>query len=233
MALAERRVALEALAQEIAECRLCPRLVAWREAVAAAPPARFAGESYWARPVPGWGDAAARILVVGLAPAAHGGNRTGRIFTGDRSGDFLFASLYRTGFASQPTSTGPGDGLALRDLYVAAVVRSAPPGNRPTTTERDNCLPYLVRELQLLADVRVVVALGAFAWDGALRALAAAGVEVPRPRPVFGHGAQVSLGRYTLLGTYHPSQQNTFTGVLTPEMLDAIWERARALADGS
>jgi uracil-DNA glycosylase len=204
--------------------------VAWREAVAAAPPARFAGEAYWARPVPGWGDAAARILVVGLAPAAHGGNRTGRIFTGDRSGDFLFASLYRTGFASQPTSTGPGDGLELRDVYVAAVVRSAPPGNRPTPMERDNCLPYLVRELQLLADVRVVVALGAFAWDGALRALASAGVEVPRPRPAFGHGREVGLGRCTLLGTYHPSQQNAFTGVLTPKMLDAIWERARALA---
>jgi uracil-DNA glycosylase family 4 len=228
----ERAAALAALADEVTECRRCPRLVAWREAAAAAPPARFAGQRYWARPLPGWGDRDARVLVVGLAPAAHGGNRTGRIFTGDRSGDFLFASLYRAGFANQSTSVVRGDGLAVRDVYIAAVVRSAPPANRPDPAERDNCLPFLVRELELLRDVRVIVALGAFAWDGVLRALAARGHTVPRPRPVFGHGAEVGIGEYVLVGTFHPSQQNTFTRRLTPPMLDTIWERARALASG-
>src|SRR4051812_38357585 len=162
---------LSALAREISSCRLCPRLVAWRESVAAAPPPRYRGERYWARPLPGFGDPAARVVVVGLAPAAHGGNRTGRIFTGDRSGDWLFASLYRTGFANQPRSERPGDGLRLKGAYITAIVRCAPPANRPTTEERDRCLPYLSRELRLLTEARVLVALGSFAWDGVLLAL--------------------------------------------------------------
>jgi uracil-DNA glycosylase family 4 len=229
-ALEERRAALDALAAEIVACRLCPRLVEWRERVAREKTARFASERYWGRPVPGWGDARARVLVVGLAPAAHGGNRTGRIFTGDRSGDFLFASLWRTGFASQPESVSADDGMTLRDLYVAAVNRSAPPGNRPTPEERDNCLPYLARELEILGDLRVIVALGAYAWDGALRALAMRDVAVPRGLR-FGHAREAEVGRYRLLGTFHPSQQNTFTGKLTPGMFDAIFLRARGLAD--
>jgi uracil-DNA glycosylase family 4 len=172
------------------------------------------------------------MLIVGLAPAAHGGNRTGRVFTGDRSGDFLFASLYRTGYANRPTSEKSGDGLRLEDAYVAAVVRCPPPANRPTPGERDNCLPYLVRELELLEGVRVLVALGDFAWGGALRAIAALGHTLPRPRPRFGHGAEIQLGPYRLLGCYHPSQQNTFTGLLTEEMLDGIFRRARSLTEG-
>jgi uracil-DNA glycosylase family 4 len=207
-------------------------LVQWRERVSADPPKRHEGQRYWARPVPGFGDPAASVLVVGLAPAAHGGNRTGRIFTGDRSGDWLFGSLHRTGYANQPTSENLGDGLETRDLYVAAVVRCAPPANRPEPMERDNCLPYLVREIELLDRVRVLVALGSFAWDGALRALRSLGHEVPRPRPKFGHGADVTIGPYVLLGCYHPSQQNTFTGVLTEEMIDGIFRRARTLTEG-
>jgi uracil-DNA glycosylase family 4 len=170
------------------------------------------------------------VLVVGLAPAAHGGNRTGRIFTGDRSGDWLFASLHRTGFANQPTSVHRHDGLRLRGLYIAAVNRCCPPGNRPTPVERDTCLPYLVRELDLLARLRVMVALGSFAWDGAIRAAAARGASVPRPRPRFGHGAEAEVGPYILLGCYHPSQQNTFTGVLTEEMMDSVFSRAREIS---
>jgi uracil-DNA glycosylase family 4 len=224
-----RRVGLADLAREVESCRLCPRLVAWREAVAADPPARHRGERYWARPVSGFGDPAARLLVVGLAPAAQGGNRTGRIFTGDRSGDWLFAALHRAGYASQPTSEHRHDGLRLTGAYVAAVVRCAPPANKPAPAERDNCLPYLVRELDLLEDVRVLLALGRFAWDGALLALRNAGIEVPRPRPAFGHGAEAAVGRFTLLGCFHPSQQNTFTGRLTEEMMDAVLARARAL----
>jgi uracil-DNA glycosylase len=220
---------LEALSGEISSCRLCPRLVAWRESVAADPPKRYQGERYWARPLPGFGDPRARVVVVGLAPAAHGGNRTGRIFTGDRSGDWLFASLHRTGFANQPTSERPGDGLRLNGAYVTAVVRCAPPGNRPTTEERDTCLPYLARELRLLTNARVVVALGSFAWDGALRALRANGIEVPRPKPRFGHGAEAEAGPYVLLGCFHPSQQNTFTGKLTQQMTDEVFTRARTL----
>jgi uracil-DNA glycosylase family 4 len=220
---------LAELAAVVAECRRCPRLVAWREESAAHPPARFAGETYWARPVPGFGDPAARVLVVGLAPAAHGGNRTGRVFTGDRSGDFLFPSLYRTGFANQPTSQRPGDGLALRDLYISAVVKCAPPANRPTPDERDTCLPFLERELDLLGEARVVVALGAFAWEGFLLALARRGVVV-RPKPRFGHLAEVRVGPSTLIGSFHPSQQNTFTRKLTPPMLDAVFIRAREVA---
>ena len=171
------------------------------------------------------------MLIIGLAPAAHGGNRTGRIFTGDRSGDFLFGSLYRTGFANQPSSEARDDGLVIRGAWIAAVNRCCPPGNAPSPGERDNCLPYLARELGLLPEARVVVALGAFAWDGFLRAAAAASGAVARPRPRFGHGAEVGVGRWRLLGSYHPSQQNTFTGKLTPAMLDAVFGRARELAE--
>jgi uracil-DNA glycosylase family 4 len=219
---------LARLTEEIVACRRCPRLVAWREEAARTPPSRFEGQTYWARPVPGFGDPRARVLVVGLAPAAHGGNRTGRIFTGDRSGEWLFASLHRTGFANQPLSVDRDDGLVLRGAYIAAVNRCCPPGNRPTPEERDACLPYLARELELLDKVRAIVALGSFAWDGALRAIAALGHPTPRPRPRFGHGAEAEVGPYVLLGSYHPSQQNTFTGVLTEGMLDSIFERGRS-----
>jgi uracil-DNA glycosylase family 4 len=221
---------LAKLAQEIHGCRRCPRLVEWREASAADPPRRFRGEEYWARPVSGFGDPEARLAIVGLAPAAHGGNRTGRMFTGDRSGDWLYAALHRAGYASQSESRARGDGLRLHDAYVTAVVRCAPPNNRPTPAERDTCLPYLVRELALLKRSRAIVALGAFGWDGVLRAATELDVTVPQPRPRFAHGAEVDLGRWTLLGCYHPSQQNTFTGRLTEEMLDAIFARARALS---
>jgi len=227
-----RSDALEAIRDDVVVCRACPRLVAWRERTAREKVARFAEQEYWGRPVPGFGDPRARVLVLGLAPAAHGGNRTGRIFTGDRSGDFLFVGLHRTGFANQPTSVAADDGLELRDLYIAAVNRCAPPGNRPTPQERDRCLPYLEREVRALGDLRVVVALGAFAWDGALRAIGTLGHRV-RPRPRFGHAIEASVGPYTLLGCFHPSQQNTFTGKLTPEMLDAVFERARELASAA
>jgi uracil-DNA glycosylase len=222
--------ALAALEREVIECRRCPRLVAWREQVARERRAAYASEEYWGRPLPGFGDPDASVLTLGLAPAAHGGNRTGRIFTGDRSGDWLFGSLWRTGFANQPTSVARDDGLALRGCYVTAAVRCAPPANRPVPAERENCMPYLVRELSLLASVRVIVCLGGFAWEVAFRALAALGAQVPRPRPRFGHGAAVQLDRWTLLGCYHPSQQNTFTGKLTEEMIDAVFRRARELA---
>ncbi len=225
----DRAAALRDLAGIVVDCRRCPRLVAWREAVAVDPPRRYAGQTYWARPLPGWGPPDARVLLVGLAPAAHGGNRTGRIFTGDRSGDFLFESLHRAGFATKPTSTASDDGTALRDLYIAAVVRCAPPDNKPLPSERDNCLPYLEREIELLGDARVMVALGGSAWDGVLHALRTLGIR-PDRKPAFGHGAETRVGRYTLLGAYHPSQQNTFTGRLTPEMLDAVLDRARDVA---
>ena len=192
--------------------------------------ASFASEEYWGKPLPGFGDPAGAVLVIGLAPAAHGGNRTGRIFTGDRSGDWLFGSLYRTGFANQPTSVARDDGLELTGAYVAAAVRCAPPANKPTPAERDNCLPYLVREVRLLESVRVIVTLGSFAWDATLRVLAGLGVPTPRPRPKFGHGVEVDVGRYTLLGCFHPSQQNTFTGKLTEPMIDAVFGRAKELA---
>jgi uracil-DNA glycosylase family 4 len=221
---------LEALAAEVHSCRRCPRLVAWREAAAADPPRRYRGQRYWARPIAGFGDPAATIVVVGLAPAAHGANRTGRVFTGDRSGDWLFAALHRTGLANQPTSVSADDGLRLHGAYVTAVNRCPPPANRPTTAERDNCLPYLVRELRLLERARVLVALGGFAWDGTLLALAALGHERPRPKPGFGHGAEASVGPYRLVGCFHPSQQNTFTGRLTEPMIDRVLARARALA---
>jgi uracil-DNA glycosylase family 4 len=216
---------LEALEAEIVSCRRCPRLVAWREEVARVKRASFAGEDYWGRPLPGFGDPAARVVVLGLAPAAHGGNRTGRIFTGDRSGDWLFAALWRAGFANQPESVSRADGLALTGVWVTAAVRCAPPVNRPLPGERDNCLPYFVRELSLLRGARVIVCLGGFAWDAALRAL-----DGPRPRPKFRHGAESAVGGLTLLGCYHVSQQNTFTGRLTEPMLDAVLARARELA---
>ena len=215
--------------REIVRCTKCPRLVAWREEAARLKPKRYADWDYWARPVPGFGDPDARVLVVGLAPAAHGGNRTGRIFTGDRSGDFLFDALHRTGFAGQPTSIHRDDGLELRDLYVAAVNRCAPPRNRPTPQERDACLPYLARELAALDRLRVIVALGSFAWDGALAALGTNGHRV-RPKPRFAHGAEAAFGACTLLGCFHPSQQNTFPGKLTLQMMVAVFERARSLA---
>jgi uracil-DNA glycosylase family 4 len=230
-AAAERAEALAALDAEVAACRRCPRLVAWREAVAAERVARYRDEPYWGRPVPGFGDPAARILIVGLAPAAHGGNRTGRIFTGDRSGDFLYRALHEAGLSSSPISERRDDGLRLRRVRVSAVVHCAPPANKPTIDERDACLPYLVRELAVLTDVRVILALGAFAWDGALRTLAGAGQPVPRPRPRFGHAAEERIGPYTLLGSFHPSQQNTFTGRLTADMLRGVVERSRVLAD--
>jgi uracil-DNA glycosylase len=221
---------LEALESEIVRCRRCPRLVAWREEVARVKRAAFAGQEYWGRPLPGFGDPGARVLVLGLAPAAHGGNRTGRVFTGDRSGDWLFAALWRAGLANQPLSRSRDDGLRLRDCWVSAAVRCAPPANKPTPTERDTCLPYLVRELKLLEGTRVIVCLGSFAWAAGLRTLAAAGAELPRPRPRFGHGVEAVIGGYILLGCFHPSQQNTFTGKLTEPMLDAVFAEARELA---
>jgi uracil-DNA glycosylase family 4 len=224
--------ALDRVAAEVSDCRLCPRLVEWRESVAADPPKRYRGERYWARPLPGFGDPNASVVVVGLAPAAHGGNRTGRVFTGDRSGDWLFAAMHRAGLANQPTSEHPGDGLELLGAYVTAVVKCAPPANKPTPAERDTCLQYLVRELELLERGRVLVTLGKFAWDGALAALRHKGHEIPRPKPAFGHGAEAAAGPYTLLGCFHPSQQNTFTGKLTEPMIDAVFARARELTRG-
>ncbi|HEY0363728.1 MAG TPA: uracil-DNA glycosylase [Solirubrobacteraceae bacterium] len=233
MTAGERRAPdLARLEQEIVACRRCPRLVAWREQVAREKRASFAGEEYWGRPLPGFGDPAARVLVLGLAPAAHGGNRTGRVFTGDRSGDWLFAAMYRAGLANQPTSLHRGDGLRLKDAWIAAAVRCAPPANKPTPQERDECLPWTVAELEHLSALSVVVCLGAFAWDAALRLRAACGHPRPRPRPRFGHEAVFDDGEWlTLVGCFHPSQQNTFTGKLTEPMLDAVFRRARELAD--
>jgi uracil-DNA glycosylase family 4 len=222
---------LAVLTADIVVCRRCQRLVAWRERVASEKVARFAEETYWGRPLPGFGDPDARILVLGLAPAAHGGNRTGRIFTGDRSGDFLYAALHATGFANQPTSIRADDGLALTDLYIAAAVRCAPPMNRPTPGERDNCAPFLARELAALRRVRVIVALGAFAWDAAHRAVASDPTPM-RPRPRFGHGKEAVVGRYGLIGSFHPSQRNTFTGRLSLPMLEGVLLSARELARG-
>jgi uracil-DNA glycosylase family 4 len=229
---------LDQLSAEVTECTRCPRLVEWRVRSAAEPPRRYRGETYWARPLPGFGDPGAQIVIVGLAPAAHGGNRTGRIFTGDRSGDWLYGALHRAELANQATSVSVDDGLRLRRAYVTAVNRCPPPQNRPTTEERDNCLPYLVRELRLLRSARVIVALGSYAWTGSLLALRDLGAELPRPRPRFGHGAEARLrtseeGReWALLGCFHPSQQNTFTGKLTEPMLDAVFARAKGLASG-
>jgi uracil-DNA glycosylase family 4 len=259
---------LAGLEREVVACRRCPRLVAWRELVARERRAAFADQEYWGRPLPGFGDPRARLLVLGLAPAAHGANRTGRMFTGDRSGDFLYAAMWRAGLAGQPTSTGCDDGLRLHDAWVTAAVRCAPPANKPAPEERDACLPWSVRELRLLTRVQTIVCLGGFAWDAALRLSAAVtaaeeggsagdqtGVEgsgasageggsaggemtdrplrpaLPRPRPRFAHGAEYRGVRYTLLGCYHPSQQNTFTGRLTEPMIDAVLARARELVD--
>jgi uracil-DNA glycosylase len=220
---------LSEIEAEVVECRRCPRLVEWRERVAREKVARFADQEYWGRPVPGFGDLKARVLLLGLAPAAHGGNRTGRIFTGDRSGDFLYGALHRTGFANLPTSVARGDGLRLRGAWLTAVNRCAPPANKPTPQERDACLPFLEREIAALPRLHAIVALGAFAWDGALRSLATLGHRV-RPRPAFGHGAEVEIGPFTMIGCFHPSQQNTFTGKLTPAMLDAVLVRAAEVA---
>jgi uracil-DNA glycosylase family 4 len=217
---------LAALSAEIVACRLCPRLVAWRELVAREKRASFADQEYWGRPVPGFGDPAARILVVGLAPAAHGANRTGRVFTGDRSGDWLFAALHRAGLANQATSVSADDGLRLADVYISAAVRCAPPQNKPTPQERTTCVPYLRREMALLPGVRVVVALGAFAFH------VMADEFGLRPRPLFGHLAEVAAPNGTvLLASFHPSQQNTFTKKLTEPMFDAVFARARILAE--
>ena len=218
---------LENVLREVISCRKCPRLVDWREKVALEKRAAFRDWDYWGRPVPGFGDPQAELVVVGLAPAAHGGNRTGRIFTGDRSGDWLYRALYRAGYANQPVSTHREDGLRLMGAYVTATVRCAPPANKPTPKERDTCLPYLKRELDLLTNARVIVALGGFAYE------AVALVEGVKARPRFGHGVEVALpdGR-TLLCSYHPSQQNTFTGRLTEEMFDAVFRRATEIARG-
>jgi len=221
---------LAELDARVSVCRACPRLVSWREDVAHQKRASFAEEPYWGRPIHGWGSSTPSLLIVGLAPAANGGNRTGRVFTGDSSGDWLFASLHRTGIATQPMSEHAGDGLQLVDARMIATVRCAPPQNKPTIRERDTCEPWLAREVQVVRPhLRVVVALGAYGWAGALRGLAAAGIGVPSPRPKFGHAAEVELDGVTLLGCYHPSQHNTFTGRLTPDMLDEVFRRARAL----
>ncbi len=229
-AVPARVAGLAALDAEVADCRRCPRLVAWREQTAHDKVHRYRDEIYWGRPVPGFGDPAARILIVGLAPAAHGGNRTGRIFTGDRSGDFLYRALFDAGLSSSAISHRRDDGLTLTGVRISAVVHCAPPLNRPTTDERDACLPFLGRELALLADIRVILALGAFAWDGVLRALGDLGHAVPRPRPRFGHAAEARVGPYVVVGSFHPSQQNTFTGKLTAEMLAVVIARSRELA---
>jgi uracil-DNA glycosylase family 4 len=223
---------LETLRETVISCRLCPRLVSWRETVAREKRAAYRDQEYWGRPVPSFGDSKARLLVCGLAPAAHGGNRTGRIFTGDRSGDWLFAALFRAGFANQPTSTHRDDGLKLRDCYVTACVRCAPPGNKPNPKERDNCQRYLLEEFCLLRRLQVIVCLGGYAWDGVVRALARLDMR-PATRQRFGHGAEALVGAYTLLGCYHPSQQNTFTGRLTEKMIDSVMQRARSLVDRS
>ena len=221
-------MSLKVIENEVVACARCPRLVAWREQAAAAPPRRYRGETYWARPIPGFGDPAARLLILGLAPAAHGGNRTGRVFTGDRSGDWLFAALHRAGFANQPTSTHIGDGLALADVWITAAVKCAPPDNKPLPDERDACFPFAVAELAALPNLRAIVCLGKFAWDGALRLLRQAGHALPAPLPRFGHGAQAAVAPgLTLIGSYHPSQQNTFTGRLTEPMLDDVFAAAR------
>lgn len=221
---------LEQLQQEIINCTRCPRLVVWREGVAKNPPRRYQGEEYWARPIPGFGDPQARVLIVGLAPAAHGGNRTGRVFTGDRSGDWLFRALHKAGFANQPTSTHCNDGLKLNDCYIAATCRCAPPDNKPSDTEIDNCREYLLRELKLLPNVRVLLGLGKIGFDAAFDAARQMNYTSLASRPRFGHGVEVLLSDdFWLVGTYHPSQQNTFTGKLTEPMFDAVFARVREL----
>jgi uracil-DNA glycosylase family 4 len=226
------RAALAELSAEIVNCFRCPRLVAWRELVAREKVARFRDEPYWGRPLPGFGDPDARVLIVGLAPAAHGGNRTGRVFTGDASGDFLWRALHTVGMADRTSSRRADDGLTLTDAYIAAAVRCAPPLNRPTIEERDNCAPYLVREIAILDRVRVIVPLGQFGWDAVIRSLAKLG-HPARPRPKFGHGAEARVGPYAVIGSFHPSQQNTFTGKLSQVQLVAVLRRAGELAAGS
>jgi len=218
---------LDSLAADVVLCRRCPRLVAWREAVAEEKRAAFSDEDYWGKPVPGFGDPEARLLVLGLAPAAHGANRTGRMFTGDRSGDWLFRAMSQAGFANQPTSEHRGDGLELSDAWVTAPVRCAPPDNKPNTEERDNCRPWLHQELDLLADIQVILCLGGYAWTNAHQVLDERGIETPTPRPGFTHGARSGTSGPLILGSYHPSQQNTFTGKLTEEMLRKVFEEAR------
>jgi uracil-DNA glycosylase family 4 len=226
-------LSLEAVRDEVIHCRKCPRLVSHRERVALVKTRRFESEDYWGKPVPGFGLEGARLLVVGLAPAAHGGNRTGRMFTGDRSGDWLYEALYRYGFASSPSSVSRNDGLRLLDAYISAVVRCAPPGNKPTREETETCRRYLVRELEALEEVRIVVALGKIAFDGFLAAWRELGHETGRPRPKFSHGLEHRLDpRVTLLGSYHPSQQNTFTRRLTRSMFHRVFRRARSLLKG-
>ena len=222
------RAALAALTAEIVECRRCPRLVDWRERVAREKVRRFRDETYWGRPLPGFGDPEARILLLGLAPAAHGGNRTGRVFTGDASGDFLWTALFAAGLADRPSNRAD-DGLTLTDVYIAAAVRCAPPANKPSIDERDACAPFLEREIRLLDRLVVVVALGQFGWDAALRSFGGLGHQA-HPKPRFGHGHEATIGPYRLLGSYHPSQQNTFTGRLTPAMFREVLQRARQLS---
>ena len=215
---------------QVESCRACSRLVAWREEVALTKRASFSDQEYWGRPVAGFGDPGAAIVVLGLAPAAHGANHTGRVFTGDRSGDFLFASMFRAGLANQPQSVSRKDGLELHNAWVTAAVRCAPPANKPTPTERDRCMDWLVAEFALLQNVQVVVCLGAFAWDAALRLTSAIGAPPIRPKPKFGHGAVAEAEPWTMLGCFHPSQQNTFTGKLTEPMIDDVFARAQVLA---
>jgi uracil-DNA glycosylase len=224
----KRARSLPMLATQVSRCRACDRLVEWREEIGRVKRAAFAEQTYWARPVPGFGDPQAKLLIVGLAPAAHGANRTGRMFTGDRSGDWLYRALHETGFANQPESISRGDGLELRGVWVTSMVKCAPPDNKPSTAERDNCQRWIEAELQLLKEVQVIVALGGFGWDGALRLLEARG-HASKPKPKFGHGVEAQIGPYTLLGSYHPSQQNTFTGRLTRPMLRSVFARAAAL----
>ncbi|HZD39711.1 MAG TPA: uracil-DNA glycosylase [Terriglobales bacterium] len=222
--------ALDELNQRITSCRLCPRLVRWREASAQHPPRRYRGQDYWAKPLPGFGDPKAHLLIVGLAPAAHGGNRTGRMFTGDRSGDWLYGALYRAGFANRPESEKRGDGLELKNCYITAAVRCAPPANKPAVNEFRCCRPYLVQELKIFREVKAVIVLGKVAFDSFLTAHQENGGTVPRPRPKFGHGVTVKLDDGPLLlCSYHPSQQNTFTGRLTQPMFQSIFDRARTV----
>lgn len=226
--------ALTLLQQTIADCTRCPRLTTYRRAIASEKVKRFRDWEYWGRPVPGFGDARARLFVIGLAPAAHGGNRTGRVFTGDRSGDWLYEALHAFGFANQPTSTHRGDGLRLNDCYVAAAVRCAPPANKPTKEEFEMCRPYLLEEFQLLRRVTVIVALGKIAFDEYLRMCQSMGIQLPSPRPKFSHGAEYRVQpKVTILGSYHPSQQNTFTGTLTRPMFHGVFHKARMLVDQS
>ncbi len=235
-------MSLSSLESAVVSCRRCPRLVEWREEVARTKRASYSDQTYWGRPVPGFGDPDAWLLIVGLAPGAHGANRTGRMFTGDRSGDWLYGSLHAAGLASQASSVSRDDGLTLDGAWITAVVRCAPPANRPTTAERDSCLPWLETEIPLLDSVRVIVTLGGFAWTNTLRTLESLGGVVDRPRPKFGHGAEtvvdatdssaIAASTLRLLASYHPSQQNTFTGRLTREMLGQTWDRARELRSG-